>query len=337
MATTGVHFGVALATLLGVFVGGHDVGERVRRLESATGRPHAAVMIYTSWDERDAVIDELFGRRLPEIWDGGHVPLVTWEPRGRFRASPRVEVRAARGRHDAYVRRFARHMRDWLAGPDRIYATPDDRRAWLRFAPEMNGDWAAWGAASGTNDPADFVAMWRRVRAIFNEEGLDPSRLAWIWSVNATDEGGPPAEAFWPGDDAVEWIGLSGFNWGTSRVWSRWQTPEGIFDPMLARVRALSSKPVAVVETASTSRTGHGRDRRAKSAWIADLYAWALARRVGMVVWFDLDKETDWGVSGRGGRVDAGYAAALAGRDWIAPRADDPRLIDDGAFLGRER
>jgi hypothetical protein len=334
VTTSGLFPSVVWAALLGVFVGGRDVAVRVERLESWTGDRHAAVMVFTSWDDRPTSLDEFFRRRLPEIWDSGHVPLVTWEPSGRFRTSKRIEVQTARGRHDDFVRSWARHMRDWLAGGDGLYGTADDRRAWLRFAPEMNGDWTPWGAAAGANDPADFIAMWRRVRTIFSEEGLDPTRLAWIWSVNASDHGGRPAEAFWPGDDAVEWIGLSGFNWGASRSWSSWRSPAEIFDPMLARLRALSSKPVALVETATTSRTDRGRDAGAKSAWVRELYVWAVARRVGLVVWFDEDKETDWAVFGGRREAVEAYRAAVAADPWSVPRPDDPRLLDDRVFLG---
>ena len=74
-------------------------------------------------------------------------------------------------------------------------------------------------------------------------------------------------EAFWPGEAYVDWVAVDGYNWGASRTWSTWRSPESTLGPMVARLRALApAKPVAVTETASTSAAADGDGPAAKGA-----------------------------------------------------------------------
>jgi mannan endo-1,4-beta-mannosidase len=335
--------------LLGVYYGNQGWAMRdVRAMEAWQEKRHAVVELFTNWSGSRKTLDNLFGQQLPNIWNSGNVPLVTWEPFTGSSTPADVEVRIARGDYDGYVRTWATRLAAFLAGSDGLRGTGDDRRAYLRLAHEANGDWYPWGAALGGNTPADYVAMWRRVHGLVTATGVGPSQLQWVWAVNHDDIGGHPAEAFWPGDAYADWVAVDGYNWGASQPWSSWRSPETALGPMVDRLRALApAKPLAVTETASTSSTTAGPSLAEKSAWVAELYAWAPARGVRMVVWFDEDKETDWAVFGGSGgdetfrsgrttyRALTAYRGAVASSAYVGSDPADPRLLSEDRFAGR--
>ncbi|MEO7598811.1 MAG: glycosyl hydrolase, partial [Opitutus sp.] len=232
------------STLLGVYYG--DQGwkmENVRALESWQGKKNAAVVMFTDWTNTTKIMNNLFGQQLPNIWNNGNVPLVTWEPFTGGNTPSDVEVRIAAGQYDLYIKTWAGRMKTFLAGTDGVIGTADDRRAYIRLAHEMNGNWYPWSAATGANSPTSYVDMWRHVVTLFDQLGLGPELLQWIWCVNNDDVGGTPAESFYPGDAFVDWIAIDGYNWGRSQTWSTWQSPAQLYDGMLTRIRAITTKP----------------------------------------------------------------------------------------------
>jgi mannan endo-1,4-beta-mannosidase len=319
--------------------------DKVRALEAWQNKRHAVVNLFTNWDGSTKTLNNLFGQQLPNIWANGNVPLVTWEPFTGKNTPADIERRIASGAFDGYVADWAARLQRFLDGPDGRPSTTDDRRAYLRLGHEMNGDWYPWGAAPGANSPSDYVAMWRRVHGAFASRGLGPGRLQWIWAVNAEDVGGVVAEEFYPGDDVVDWVAVDGYNWGASEDWSSWRSPAAVLDPMVGRLRAISFRPLAITETASTSATPAGASPAAKSQWVTALFDYAAGARAGMVVWFNQDKETDWAVFG-GARGDStfkygrttyrtygAYRQAVQRPDAVGSTGTG-RLVSDAQFAG---
>jgi hypothetical protein len=333
--------------LVGVYYGNQGWNmEQVRALEAWQDRRNAVVNLFTNWDGSTKTKNNLFNQQLPNIWANGNVPLITWEPFTGRNTPVDIERRIASGSYDAYVADWAARLKRFLDGPDAVPGTADDRRAYLRLGHEMNGNWYPWGAAVGANSPADFVTMWRRVHAAFDAAGLGPSRLGWIWSVNHEDVGGFPAEAFFPGDDVVDWVAVDGYNWGASQSWSSWRSPSEVLAAMVGRLRAISQRPLALTETASSSVTASGSDLAAKSQWVSDLFGYAVAADARMVVWFNADKETDWAAFGGSGgdgtfrygrtsyRTLSAYKAGVSRPDAVSPVPGHPRILSDAQFAG---
>lgn len=336
--------GAANTLLLGVYYGNQGWNmEQVQALESWQGKRHAVVNLFTNWNSTSKMISNLFGQQLPNIWNNGNVPMVTWEPATGTTTPADIEVRIARGDYDSYITTWAGRMKTFLSGVDGVYGTADDRRVYLRFAHEMNGDWYPWGATAGNNRPTDYIAMWQRVKGRFDAQGIDATRLQWVWCVNHDDVGIATAEQFYPGDAYVSWVAIDGYNWGTSQSWSSWKGPAETYGNMLARVRALTTKPVAISEFAS-STAGNGVS--GKSQWIGDTFAYAAGQGVRMVVWFNEDKETDWAVfGGTGGdtvfkygrtsyKAYASYKTAV-GVYGVPSDPTHPRLLSDAQFAGQ--
>lgn len=59
--------------------------------------------------------------------------------------------------------------------------------------------------SSTVGSPAEFIAAWKHVRAIFAQEKVD--NVAWVWCPTAKGfEPGGNAAAYYPGDSQVNWI-----------------------------------------------------------------------------------------------------------------------------------
>lgn len=304
--------------------------QSVRALEAWQGRRHEVLVLFTNWDADRNVQDNLFMRQLPAIWQHGSVPVITWELYTGAKTPNDIVSRIANGEHDAYVEAWGKRLREFLAGRDRRLGTDDDRRAYLRLGHEMNGNWYPWGQRS----PERFVAMWKRVHAIFADLGLGPSHLQWMWCVTNADHGPFAAEAYYPGDEWVDWVAVDGYNWGSSTRTSKWQTPDEVLGPMIARLRAQTGKPIALAEVASTSLTTNGDEPAAKGQWITDLFAWVRTQPVRMVCWYNVDRDAEFAVFGG---VQGEYAAYRAAVQALgpAPPTPDRRLLTDQRFGGQ--
>jgi beta-mannanase len=96
---------------------------------------------------------------------------------------------------------------------------------------------------------------------------------------------------YYPGDDYVDWTCVDGYNWGSTNG-GGWQSFHDVFEDIYATL-ATKNKPILIGEMASTEEGGD------KAAWI-DAIVPALQNDFPLIkalVWFDIDKETDWRIS----------------------------------------
>lgn len=333
------------SALLGVYYGnqGWNMTE-VQALEAWQAKRDALLNLFTNWDTSSHTISNLFGQQLPAIWADHNVPMITWEPFTGANTPANIDDLILAGTYDGYIKTWAGKLRAFLAGPDGVYGTSDDRRAYLRFAHEANGNWYPWAPAGGSSSATTYVQMWQHVHALFDKAGLDTGHLQWVWAVNNTDVGGVTAEAVYP-TGLVNWVAVDGYNWGVSQSWSAWQSPDQVFSNMIGRVEGLApGLPVAITEAASSSDTTAGTDVSLKSQWIGAFYGYALSQGIGMICWFNEDKETDWAVFGGsngdgtfkfGRTAYRTYSAYKAAVDQAALVPSDPsnaRLLTDAQF-----
>lgn len=326
-------------TLLGFYderAGRGDFG-RLDAVERWQGRGHAVVGLYTNFDGRQ--IEPAFAL-AESLWRRGNVPMISWMPWIGSAAGVDYDRAIADGAFDDYVRAWAARARTFLAGEDGRYGNGDDRRAYLRFAHEMNGAWYPYSPSYGRTPNASFVAMWRHVHDLVVAAGIDdPTRLAWVFAANNVDSwGGSPIEALFPGDAYVDWIAVDGYNWGTSGG-HVWESPAQVFDRMVARLRALSTRPLAVTEVAATT---DGATVAAKSQWTTEYFEWVQARDVRLTMWFN-HYPAMWEVFGGehgdevvdGAKAYAAYRAAAGDHALVVADRSNPRLLTDEQFAGR--
>ena len=348
------------STLLGVYYGDAGVNNiaDIQAMENWQGKKHAVVNLFANWCDSPATLDGLFDQQLISIWNNQSVPMISWEPflcppscnptdaEVRANTPGDIETRAINGEFDVYLSNWAERMKVFLSGPDGVYNTADDRRAYIRLAHEMNGLWYPWAPIPGSNPASDYIQMWQRAKNIFFYREMDWTHIQWIWTVNYNDYQGYPAEQLYPGDNYVDWVGISGYNWGASQPWSPWITPEQTFGAMLGRLKALTKRPIAITEFATTAATSTGINVAAKSQWIRDMLGYALAQDVKMVVWFNEAKETDWKVfggfsgdsyfdySGQRHNTFSAYKSGVGSSSFIPSDPANPRLLTDAQFAG---
>lgn len=254
--------------------------------KSRAGRLPAVWMIYQSWTDwnhfptKEARRAQLLGARL----------LVTWEPWSGQRDAPQWNCASiASGAQDAYIRQYARAVR--AAGVPVM----------IRFAHEMNGDWYPWGTAfeanftrHNDNSPQSYLAMWHHVVALFRAEGAQ--NACWVWapniqflnSFNSETDQKMDLAALYPGDDCVDWIGLSVYNDASKRDW---RTFADLFDSTYRTLTQISSKPLMIAELGVTE-TGAPRGT-SKAEWISQTLLRDIPARyprVRLVNWFCRDK-----------------------------------------------
>jgi hypothetical protein len=146
----------------------------VKDFEHQLGRPLDIVQVYHPWD------DEFPSEADKAFLDQGHTLLLSWSG-----ADTRVIVT---GRYDAEIRARAEAVRD-LGVP-----------VLLRWRWEMNRN----NLQGSVWSPADYVAAWKHIRAIFTSVGA--TNAAWVWCPLATDFNATSGPAYYPGDDQVEWL-----------------------------------------------------------------------------------------------------------------------------------
>ncbi len=233
----------------------------------------------------------------------------------------------------------------------------------VRFAHEMNGSWYPW-----SQRPAEYVAAFRRMAEAVHakapgsammwapnygggypfpagEHTAQPSTVE--FSALDTDTDGTlsaaddPYAPYYPGDDAVDWVGMSIYHWGSQHPWGENELPEtDKFVQQLAGTYSGANgddsavpdfyavyghdhdKPVAIPETAALfAPGGGGADELAlKQAWWEQVFAPGIAEQfpqIRMVNWFEWSKQesevagqVDWTSTGTP-RVRKAFTEAL--------------------------
>lgn len=201
----------------------------------------------------------------------------------------------------------------------------------VRFAHEMNGSWYPWGQR-----PQAYVGAFRTVASAVH--ALAPAS-AMAWAPNegsgypftggafasedpALDSDGDgevtnaddPYAPYWPGDDAVDWVGMSVYHWGLEYPWGENELPAvGTFRALLtggvtgahhgqsaipdfyATYAEGHGKPMGVFETAALYNPAAGGPAEAeiKTAWwrqVTDPKVREEFPRLAMLNWFEWRK-----------------------------------------------
>lgn len=150
----------------------------------------------------------------------------------------------------------------------------------VEFGTEVNGDWFPWngsyhgaGTKNGYGDPdypdgpERFRDAYRHIIHIFRNEGAD--NVTWFFHVNNSsfpEEEWNRYSYYYPGDDYIDWIGVSVY--GPQTPDSDYESFTSMMDECYPKLCALSAvKPIALLEFGVCEG---GWD---KALWIADAFA----------------------------------------------------------------
>jgi beta-mannanase len=122
----------------------------------------------------------------------------------------------------------------------------------------------------------------------------------------------PNLVQFYPGNNYVTWIGLSGY-YGTPGM-GDYRTFNEIFGPTISDLRGFTHKPIVIAETGATEVSGQ------MSRWIKEMFRELPAHKgiIG-IVWFEAVDVVDWRVasySQAAAAFSAGYANPLYHVRW---------------------
>lgn len=227
----------------------------------ATGKKHASFFKYVGYGE------PFPSKWVNEVKAAGAFPHIAWEPNHGL-----AEVK-----NDAYLRGFADAARK------------ADVPIFLRFASEMNGTWTNY-----SGDPDLYIETWRMVHDIFEQRA---PKTAMVWTVLNVPE--RPIEAYYPGDDYVDWVGLNIYNVryhnGDIGQPSEFEDPLQMIDYVYNRFSR--TKPIQLSEFGVThfTTTDGIKDIEYAASKIKRLYANLpeLYPRVKAVFYFDVNNITE--------------------------------------------
>jgi hypothetical protein len=261
----------------------------LRTLASVTRVQPRLVLFYLSWPAQPEA-GFFPGATLRAIESVGALPVLTWQPMFSDPKKGEQMIPAGlitNGTYDIYLEQMARESREF----GKLFL--------IRFAHEMNLARYHWGGALdqfGPESPARYRAMFRYAVEKFRAQGANNVR--WVFCPNADSVPAEPwnrIAAYYPGDDVVDVAGIDGYNWGTTQTkaangWdSQWRSFESIFAAPLNELKQVASgKPLAVFETASAYQGGD------KEEWITAALDSAKSFGLGALIWFQVNKETDW-------------------------------------------
>jgi hypothetical protein len=260
------------------------------------GKKPSMVMMFDLWD--------LTGNRdFPTAFcnnadAAGYLPHITLEPKMGL-----VELMS--GKYDADIQEYGQAIAAF--GKPII----------LRFAHEFNGDWYPWSIFNGALVPAStYVQAFRYVQDKMKAAGAVNAR--WAWSPNNANGANNPQtlDSYYPGDEYVDIIGMDGYNFGTSQNWSSWQSFSQVFGNLYNWITGTHpNKPIFIAEMGCSSTGGN------KAGWINDMFIQLETNfpKISSIVWFNIDKETDWRFTVDQNSIDA-FKAGLNGSRVISDR-----------------
>jgi hypothetical protein len=234
-----------------------DYGE-FNGVQSAVGRNADISGYFQSW-ETDFRPDA-----VQAAWSRGQIPLLTWESQSQVGSItsdvPEFSLsKIINGSFDDYLHKYAADI------------TATGLPLILRFDHEMNGTWYPWsevrgwdGGSVNGNKRGQFAQMWRHVHDIFAAEGAN-DLVVWLWAPNRVNKipSQPDPIAFYPGDEYVDWVGMSGYY----RPGDPAATFEDTYGATLPLLRAAGrGKPIFLAEIGATELSGR------KAAWITSLF-----------------------------------------------------------------
>lgn len=162
----------------------------------------------------------------------------------------------------------------------------------LRFAWEMNVNSMEWSILYTKSLPQDFINAWRRFHDIVKEEGA--KNVIWVFSPQIETPSTTDIALLYPGDKYVDWVGLDGYNWGTSKSWSSWQDFHTIFyNSYIKLAEIVPNKPIMIAEINTTNIGGD------QASWYQSMLSNEIPNnfpKVDAIVFFNEDKTYTEGV-----------------------------------------
>lgn len=212
---------------------------------------------------------------VDRAYSEGRVMMLTWQPK----MNPELDKTSVlipgivNGDYDAYIRDCARRMKA-IGEP-----------VFLRFGNEMNGNYTLWCDWFYSKDSELYIEAYRHIYRIVKQEKAD--NVLFVW--NPHDRSYPnfkwnSPELYYPGAQFVDWVGLTGYNGGTSYPNDTWRSFNYIYRSLYNEyLLKYPGKPFMITEFACNEAGGD------KKAWINEcMNSLKNYPNIRIAVWFDL-------------------------------------------------
>lgn len=255
--------------LSGLYSDQWQAGPDLQALGAASGKGISLVGTFHHLGESEYGWDGNTDWLLEQAWSAQATPVANVEV-----MVPAAEIAA--GVHDMAIIQWAMRVKAWLErGAGRT----------LLIAPlqEMNGDWVPYGM-----DPEGFKAAYRRFVEVFESVRIDETQVRWVFAPNAWSVWPYRTADYYPGDDVVDFVGISVYNFGSDA--GQWTNVMDSGLGALNEIRTFApTKPYLITQVGSSSAGGD------RDAWLRDLFQVTAADpNVVGLIYFNFLKETDW-------------------------------------------
>ncbi|MFA5828833.1 MAG: glycosyl hydrolase [Candidatus Shapirobacteria bacterium] len=246
--------------------------EEVNNFESKVGKQMDFVATFVHWgNENELPLDlgnftKSRGKTLVLFWEAmDYNKETTEDPKYNYDA-------ILRGDWDKYIADFAKQTKNFGG---EVILIPFE---------EMNGDWYPWSGTKNGNSAAKHIAAYRYVKKFFG--GINNVKFGWAVNGESSPEvDGNRIMDFYPGNEAVDILGINGFNFDNP-----WVSFARVFNDGLETLETLD-KPIMIFSMACA-------DGQEKANWIKEGLGKEIYKhpKVQGFIWFNENKEKDWRV-----------------------------------------
>lgn len=242
----------------------------IKNFEALAGKPITWAYFSNNWlpEKRGIVFPS---EDVQTIYNAGRIPFIRLMPRTDFEEGGPDPVYTLKRFIDGD---FDRELKQWAQD-----AKKTGIPLLAEFGTEVNGNWFPWNAqyngkdsktSYGSPDLYDgmerFRDAYRHIIDICREQGTE--NITWFFHCDVNSD--PDVDwnqrvGYYPGDDYIDWIGVSVY--GDQMSGEEWRNFEDILGDVWEDIRNLSAqgKPIAILEWGTVDNAQHQ-----KPQWIAD-------------------------------------------------------------------
>ena len=198
------------------------------------------VSFYLAWNKQS--IKDFPHELMISTYEKNAIPMITWEPwiAELARSGSSKELKEgkkafkyiAEGYFDDYILDFVKILKSY------------DKPVFLRFGHEFDNPQYPWSQV-GDNSPEEFIAAWKHIHKLIKSEDTQKIMLVWNpWKAETMAD-------YYPGDDYVEWIGITSLNYDTLNSDGKYYSFADLYKPFSDGLFWFTRKPVMLAEFGS--------------------------------------------------------------------------------------
>lgn len=193
----------------------------------------------------------------------------------------------------------------------------------LRLDNEMNGQWCPYSSFYFSKDTDLFKEVWHHIYNIFKANQVN--NVLWVWNPN--DESSPRPKwnnylNYYPGDNYVDVIGMTGYNSGTAVPGEPWREFADIYQPLYAQYARYFDQPMIIGEFGCASVGGD------KPSWMQKMFDQiGQYDRIKVAIWWDYNDYDSAGNITHNYRMDDNLAVKETFRQGLSSFQETQKVL----------